>query len=122
MQLQNEMRLGRIFKGYQEGPVTFLPTYKYDVGTQLYDTSEKARIPGWTDRIVYKGNDLKLLQYTRAELLTSDHRPVLALFEADVRFACFVCVALSDQVIIDCNIRSCRKVETSKRIVSTEFG
>ena len=66
-------------------------------------SSEKQRIPGWTDRILYKGNHLKLLQYARAELYTSDHRPgtyiilyesfqytdgrnvlVLALFEADV--------------------------------------
>lgn len=40
-----------------------------------YLFSEKQRIPGWTDRILYKGNNLKLLQYARAELYTSDHRP-----------------------------------------------
>lgn len=46
--------------------------------------SEKQRIPGWTDRIVFKGKQLKQLQYSRAELYTSDHRPVLALFEANI--------------------------------------
>ncbi|KAF7725040.1 inositol polyphosphate 5-phosphatase [Apophysomyces ossiformis] len=83
-QLQREMREGRVFQKYEEGPITFLPTYKYDNGTDIYDTSEKQRVPGWTDRIIYKGNTLKQLQYARAELRTSDHRPVLALFEANI--------------------------------------
>lgn len=83
-QLSREMRQGRVFNGYQEGYITFLPTYKYDNGTDIYDTSEKQRIPGWTDRILFKGAQLKQLQYSRAELCTSDHRPVLALFEADI--------------------------------------
>ncbi|KAI8139943.1 Endonuclease/exonuclease/phosphatase [Fennellomyces sp. T-0311] len=83
-QLQNEMRLGHVFPGYEEGPITFLPTYKYDNGKDVYDTSEKQRVPGWTDRVLYKGRDLKLVQYSRAELYTSDHRPVFALFEADI--------------------------------------
>ncbi|KAL4214955.1 DNase I-like protein [Rhizopus microsporus] len=83
-QLIREMNQGNVFPGYKEGLITFLPTYKYDVGTDIYDTSEKQRIPGWTDRILYKGNQLRQLQYSRAELYTSDHRPVFALFEADV--------------------------------------
>ncbi|KAI8640786.1 Endonuclease/exonuclease/phosphatase [Parasitella parasitica] len=83
-QLSREMRQGRVFNGYQEGFITFLPTYKYDNGTDVYDTSEKQRIPGWTDRILFKGSQLNQLQYSRAELYTSDHRPVLSLFEADV--------------------------------------
>ncbi|KAI7874281.1 SacI homology domain-containing protein [Mucor mucedo] len=83
-QLTREMRQHRVFEGYKEGIITFLPTYKYDNGTDVYDSSEKQRIPGWTDRILFKGKHLKQLQYSRAELYTSDHRPVLALFEANV--------------------------------------
>ncbi|OBZ85798.1 Inositol-1,4,5-trisphosphate 5-phosphatase 1 [Choanephora cucurbitarum] len=83
-QLRREMYEGRVFFGYQEGDITFLPTYKYDNGTDVYDTSEKQRIPGWTDRILYKGKELKQLQYSRAELYTSDHRPVFALFETNI--------------------------------------
>ncbi|KAI8391329.1 SacI homology domain-containing protein [Radiomyces spectabilis] len=83
-QLIREMRHNRVFPGYQEGQITFMPTYKYDNGTSTYDTSEKQRVPGWTDRIVYKGKSLRQIQYDRAELFTSDHRPVLALFEADI--------------------------------------
>jgi synaptojanin len=37
-----------VFAGYEEGPILFRPTYKYDVGTDLYDTGEKLRIPAWT--------------------------------------------------------------------------
>lgn len=32
------------FMGYKEGPLLFRPTYRYDVGTDNYDTSEKMRI------------------------------------------------------------------------------
>lgn len=39
---------GDAFAGYEEGPLMFPPTYRYDVGTNNYDTSEKMRIPAWT--------------------------------------------------------------------------
>ncbi|TCD69866.1 inositol polyphosphate 5-phosphatase [Steccherinum ochraceum] len=73
------------FSEYTEGPLLFRPTYKYDLGTDNYDSSEKARIPAWTDRILYKGDALDLSVYSRAELKGSDHRPVFALFRANVR-------------------------------------
>ncbi|THH19918.1 hypothetical protein EW146_g1363 [Bondarzewia mesenterica] len=64
------------FAGYEEGPILFRPTYRYDVGTENYDTSEKLRIPAWTDRILFRGSTLDLSAYSRAELRGSDHRPV----------------------------------------------
>ncbi|KAK4689930.1 synaptojanin, partial [Tremellales sp. Uapishka_1] len=76
---------GEVFIGYDEGPIAFRPTYKYDNGTDEYDTSEKARIPAWTDRILFKGSSLRLKEYNRAELVTSDHRPVYAVFDATIR-------------------------------------
>lgn len=83
------------FVGYEEGPILFRPTYRYDLGTDNYDTSEKMRIPAWTgmpspwfqhpccahqplettDRILYKGNQLDLAVYSRAGLKGSDHKP-----------------------------------------------
>ncbi|KAJ3010129.1 UNVERIFIED_CONTAM: inositol polyphosphate 5-phosphatase [Siphonaria sp. JEL0065] len=76
---------GRCFDGYKEHPITFPPTYKYDNNTATYDTSEKARCPSWTDRILFAGKDLKALEYTHTDsLLMSDHRPVRAIFKARV--------------------------------------
>ncbi|GAP93348.1 putative type II inositol- -trisphosphate 5-phosphatase [Rosellinia necatrix] len=43
------------YEGWREGSITFLPTYKYDVGTVgLFDSSEKKRAPSWCDRILYR--------------------------------------------------------------------
>ncbi|GAA5845709.1 hypothetical protein JCM9279_006079 [Rhodotorula babjevae] len=84
-QLNSAMRTRGVFDGYQEAPLVFRPTYKYDNGSDTYDTSEKARIPAYTDRILYKGHDLDCYRYQRAELKTSDHRPVYALFRARIR-------------------------------------
>jgi synaptojanin len=36
------------FVGYEEGPILFRPTYRYNLHSDFYDTSEKMRIPAWT--------------------------------------------------------------------------
>lgn len=38
-----------------------------------------------SDRVLFKGSALRLQEYARAELMTSDHRPVYAVFEATIR-------------------------------------
>uniref|UniRef100_A0A8C5PT70 SKICH domain-containing protein n=1 Tax=Leptobrachium leishanense TaxID=445787 RepID=A0A8C5PT70_9ANUR len=85
-----------------EGPLTFPPTYKYDVGTNTYDTSSKKRKPAWTDRILWKLKNLvshnptgspgisgtksenlsvTLLSYgSHMQYTESDHKPVSAIF------------------------------------------
>ncbi|KAL8661810.1 MAG: hypothetical protein Q9202_005236 [Teloschistes flavicans] len=83
-QLNLQMIAGRVFPYYSEAQITFLPTYKYDNGTDEYDTSEKARIPAWCDRILRKGNNLKQIEYTTASLRFSDHRPVYATFQCTI--------------------------------------
>jgi hypothetical protein len=72
-----------------EGPLNFKPTYKYDVGTAVYDTSSKGRIPSWTDRILYVPRDGVLCTAYSADdsVLTSDHRPVYASFQVDLRLS-----------------------------------
>lgn len=83
-QLINQMRRERAFQGFSEGPINFLPTYKFDNGTSRYDTSEKNRIPAWTDRVIFCGKALRQLGYDRAEMVSSDHKPVKALFDVEV--------------------------------------
>jgi len=70
---------------YNEPQITFLPTYKYDVGTHGYDSSRKQRAPAWCDRILFSGSQIYAHCYNRVELLTSDHRPVFATFELRVK-------------------------------------
>ncbi|XP_048412476.1 phosphatidylinositol 4,5-bisphosphate 5-phosphatase A isoform X2 [Stegostoma tigrinum] len=91
--------------GFQEGPLNFRPTYKYDVGTNTFDTSSKKRKPAWTDRILWrvkmsdcydlspnlrrskfpdgKSSHIQVLQHvyrSHMEYLISDHKPVTAIF------------------------------------------
>eukprot|EP01061_Rhynchopus_euleeides_P021937 TRINITY_DN35805_c0_g1_i1.p1 TRINITY_DN35805_c0_g1~~TRINITY_DN35805_c0_g1_i1.p1 ORF type:complete len:731 (+),score=253.64 TRINITY_DN35805_c0_g1_i1:114-2306(+) len=67
---------------------TFPPTYKYDPGTWEYDTSEKRRIPSWTDRILYRSiadGTVELRDFSHNEkLLASDHRAVSGGFDVKI--------------------------------------
>ncbi|XP_051871303.1 synaptojanin-1 isoform X8 [Pristis pectinata] len=112
-QLINQKNAGHIFREFLEGRINFAPTYKYDLFSDDYDTSEKCRTPAWTDRVLWKrrkwpvdksAEDLDLLNssiqdepkltnswspgtlvyYGRAELKTSDHRPVVAIIDIDI--------------------------------------
>jgi len=74
-QLKRSIDYGEAFYGYKEGIIAFAPTYRYDIGTDNYDTSEKYRAPAWTDRILYRGKGIYQTSYERAEFRTSDHRP-----------------------------------------------
>lgn len=90
-QLDIQMVAGQTFPFYQEGVIGFLPTYKFDLGNDNYDTSEKARIPAWTDRILYKidatkGTDMRQTAYDSVmNLRFSDHRPVYSTFDVRIR-------------------------------------
>lgn len=84
-QLNLAMLAGQTFMYYNEGQIHFPPTYKFDNGTDQYDTSEKQRIPAWTDRILCRGRGLKQLDYHFAGLKMSDHKPVYATFQVQVR-------------------------------------
>ena len=83
-QLNIQMVHGLVFQHYSETTPAFLPTYKFNLGTDEYDTSEKARIPAWCDRILTKGDNIRHLHYDSAPLRFSDHRPVWGLFRCTV--------------------------------------
>jgi len=79
-QLRHEKQAGNVFSEFEEGKIKFMPTYKFKVGTNDYD-SEKVRIPSWCDRILYRGESVHQLFYTSVTSpLTSDHKPVCSLF------------------------------------------
>ncbi|KAI9677206.1 MAG: hypothetical protein M1829_002780 [Trizodia sp. TS-e1964] len=61
-QLRLQQAAGQAFHdGWQEGPILFLPTYKYDVGSVgMFDSSEKRRGPSWCDRILFRTRQGKL--------------------------------------------------------------
>ncbi|KAK4985649.1 hypothetical protein LTR66_008102 [Elasticomyces elasticus] len=73
-------------RAFNENPITFAPTYKYDVGSDEYDTSEKRRAPAWCDRLLYRGiGRVSMEAYRRHELRVSDHRPVSGYFRLKVK-------------------------------------
>lgn len=68
-------------RAFEELPIKFDPTYKYDVGTDRYDTSEKKRSPAWCDRMLFRSQGkIKQMDYQRHEVRVSDHRPVSGCF------------------------------------------
>ena len=81
-----------MFQGYREGPIAFDPTFKFDPQSDVYDTSAKARVPAWCDRILVKADALdKGLLGQRVyecveEARHSDHRAVFAVY--DVNCSC----------------------------------
>jgi len=99
-QLKQAMDSQAVFVGFEEGPLLFPPTYRYDVGTDDYDTSEKMRIPAWTDRVLYRGTQMDLTKYSRAEMKGSDHRPVFAIFRATIRIVDHVKRAALNQQLL----------------------
>lgn len=55
-QLNIEKKSGKIFHDFHEGEITFLPTYQFIAGSNIYDkrAEKKMRCPAWCDRILYR--------------------------------------------------------------------
>eukprot|EP01134_Creolimax_fragrantissima_P007454 CFRG7454T1 len=84
-QLTQNRAYGRVFVGFHESSIAFPPTYKYDFGTDKYDSTEKQRIPAWTDRILWKGEGINCSAYDHHPgVRSSDHKPVSASITVDV--------------------------------------
>lgn len=72
----------KLWATFKEQKIDFPPTYKFDPGTDVYDTSKKQRVPSWTDRILFKDSVKPLSYGSIPSLSKSDHKPVYAQFEA----------------------------------------
>jgi len=85
-QMKLEIDKGNLpLNNFTEAEISFRPTYKLIPGTHDYVLEEGGdRIPGWTDRILYKSkyNYLRIKEYNSIqEMIFSDHKPVFAIFE-----------------------------------------
>ncbi|KAH9936881.1 DNase I-like protein [Epithele typhae] len=89
-QLRKEMKFNRSFRlrEFLEGPLDFIPTYKYDRRSDEFDSSEKARAPAWCDRVLWRSQvpaRVEQVHYRRWEANVSDHRPISAGFRISVK-------------------------------------
>ncbi|XP_044139802.1 inositol polyphosphate 5-phosphatase K isoform X2 [Bufo gargarizans] len=104
-QLNIAKKKERFLQGFMEGPLKFKPTYKFDLNSDVYDTSGKKRKPAWTDRILWKlkedseseldeavGSDFEHILRINLEKYTShmsygisDHKPVTGTFTLQMK-------------------------------------
>jgi hypothetical protein len=75
-----EIRNQKVLFGFKEAPITFPPTFKYQIGNpqNVYNTN---RTPSWCDRIMYLGykepDSETIIKYNSIQsVLTSDHKPL----------------------------------------------
>lgn len=114
-QCRAQMRLKHVFVGLREGRIQFNPTYKFDKGIGgAYDTSEKKRVPAWTDRIFFRGSkpfvgiddDASTKPWPIMETPTGD----VPISFVD-RAAATVCTHDADAIVVSCEAYdACMKV------------
>jgi Endonuclease/Exonuclease/phosphatase family len=91
-QLNVERKAGRVFENFNEGFLSFPPTYKYQPGTDVYDQrpDKKLRAPAWCDRILWRAQEdpahAEQLSYGRSETPNiSDHKAVYSVLRLTVK-------------------------------------
>uniref|UniRef100_A0A673KJM2 Inositol polyphosphate 5-phosphatase K-like n=1 Tax=Sinocyclocheilus rhinocerous TaxID=307959 RepID=A0A673KJM2_9TELE len=104
-----------ILQEFEEGPLCFKPTYKFDRFSETYDISGKKRKPAWTDRILWRIKP-KATETEDENRLTSssaddDEHPIKVTQEM---YTCDVSYGVSDHkpVIATLNLEMRKNVET----------
>ncbi|KAI0340269.1 DNase I-like protein [Trametopsis cervina] len=88
-QLKTALRTRKAFTGFNEFPITHLPSYRFSPGIASdslgYDMKRK---PAWTDRILnmcsHTAHVNQVNYRSHAEITMSDHKPVSADFEVHI--------------------------------------
>ena len=76
---------------FEEGKLNFYPSYKFDLNSSDYDSTEKKRVPSYCDRIIWMNNqkeeiELKQEMYTSLmEYEISDHKPIVSVFNLKIK-------------------------------------
>jgi len=90
-QLNMERAAGRAFDGFEEGILSFPPTYKFQPGTDMYEQrpDKKLRAPAWCDRILWMSQQedhVQQLTYSSSERPNvCDHKPVYSTMRITVK-------------------------------------
>eukprot|EP00736_Rhodelphis_marinus_P012950 Rmarinus@m.16994 len=87
-ELHQRLMRDDLFQTFQEGPVTFGPTYKLEPGTTRLDLRDgKKRPPAWRSRILWKGEEISLAtsSYRSHGVVGGTQFPVSARFCLRVR-------------------------------------
>lgn len=88
-QLLAERQAHRVFFGFQEGKMTFAPTFKVRRRVGVHYSAQRS--PAWCDRILWKsiaGYPIQQLSFTSApDIATSDHKPVSSVFQVETLVA-----------------------------------
>jgi len=87
-ELQNEMKEGKVFFGFEEGLYHFPPTFKVQ-RDETYKWIEN-RTPSYCDRILWHSNPnlrspAQVYFHSIPTVLTSDHKPVQSIFNVTVK-------------------------------------
>uniref|UniRef100_A0A8C5LD92 phosphatidylinositol-3,4,5-trisphosphate 5-phosphatase n=1 Tax=Jaculus jaculus TaxID=51337 RepID=A0A8C5LD92_JACJA len=94
-QLLMERKAQKVFLHFEEEEITFAPTYRFErltrdkyAYTKQKATGIKYNLPSWCDRVLWKSYPLVHVvcqSYgSTSDIMTSDHSPVFATFEAGV--------------------------------------
>ncbi|XP_077011562.1 phosphatidylinositol 3,4,5-trisphosphate 5-phosphatase 1 [Tamandua tetradactyla] len=94
-QLLTERKEQKVFLHFEEEEITFAPTYRFErltrdkyAYTKQKATGMKYNLPSWCDRVLWKSYPLVHVvcqSYgSTSDIMTSDHSPVFATFEAGV--------------------------------------
>ena len=81
-QLNNARKFNNILADFNEGPIEFLPTFKYLIGSNQHNVR---RDPAWCDRILWKGHIILNRYGSCDSIQISDHKPVFAYFDLELK-------------------------------------